>query len=174
MNCEVKGFLFFDYAVESMIDTNSSKKFLVRTVFELTTNENYYETMYSQSVGSIDIAIKSICKNRTFSEVCEIAALCNVLQCNIRSVYPRIDFSPDYMTLWDSVFTPVPSVIASCSIAILWSHMDNENDVRAMNNGTWSPNHFVPLLLPNNIPAESEGYNNQSTLVHVVSHSARN
>ena len=169
----MRGFLFFSYAVESMIDTNFSKIFLVRTIVELTTNENYYETMYSQSVGSIDIAIKSICKNRTFSEVYEIAALCNVLQCNIRSVYPRIDFSPDYMTLWDSVFTPVPPGIASCSIAILWSHMNNENVVRAMNNGTWSPNHFVPLLLPNNIPTESEGYNNQSTLVHVVSHSSR-
>lgn len=167
MNCEVKGLLFFSYAVESMIDTNFSAKFLVRTIVELTTNENHYETMYSQFVGPIDIAIKSICKNRTFSEMYEIAALCNVLQCNIRSVYPRIDFSPDYMTLWDSVFTPVPPVIASCSIAILWSHMENENNVRAMNNGIWSPNHFVPLL-SSNIQDESDDQNS-STSINIVS-----
>ena len=132
------------------------------------TNENYYVAMYTQSVGPIDVAIKSICKNRTFSELYEIAALCNVLQCNIRSVYPRIDFSPNYMTLWDSVFSPVPPVIANCSIAILWSHMEHENDVRAMNNGTWSPNHFVPLLLPNNTPTDSESYNSRLTILHVV------
>ena len=130
-------------------------------------------TMYSQSVGPIDIAIKSICKNHSFSEVYEIAALCNVLQCNIRSVYPRLDFSPNYMMLWDSIFSPVPPIIANCSIAIMWSHMKNENYVRAMNNGAWSPNHFVPLLLPNNTPTESENYNNQSRLVHVVGHSSK-
>ena len=96
-------------------------------------NENYYQTTYSQNIGPIDIAVKSICKNHTFSELYEIAALCNVLHCNRRSVSPKLDFQ-HYMTLWDSVFTPVPSVIADCSIAILWSHVQNENDARAMNN----------------------------------------
>ena len=67
--------------------------------------------MYSQYVGPIDIAIQAICKDHTFDELYEIAALCNVLRCNIRSVYPKIDFQ-HYMTLWDSVFTPVPPVIA--------------------------------------------------------------
>ena len=123
--------------------------------------------MYSQYVGPIDIAVKAICKNHTFSELYEIAALSNVLQCNIRSVYPKIGFQ-HYMTLWDSVFTPVPPVIANYSVAILWSHLQNENDVRELNNGTWSPNHFVPLLSPE-IQNESDDQNS-STSINIVSH----
>ena len=134
-------------------------------------NENYYQTTCSQYIGPIDIAVKSICKNHTFSELYEIAALCNVLQCNIRSAYPKLDFQ-HYMTLWDSVFTSVSPVIADYSIAILWSHVQNENDVRAMSNSTWSPNHFVSLLLPN-IQNESDDFNN-STSINIVSYSSAN
>jgi hypothetical protein len=101
--------------------------------------------MYLQYVGPIDIAIKATCKNYTFSELYEIAALCNVLQCNIRSIYPKIDFQ-QYMAIWDNVFTPVPPIIANHNIAILWSHVLNEKNAREANNGTWSPNHFVPLV----------------------------
>ncbi|CAF3819577.1 unnamed protein product [Rotaria sordida] len=119
----------------------------VRTIIELVTNENYYQTMYSQYVGPIDIAIKAICKNCTFSELYEIAALCNVLQCNIQSIYPKIDFQ-HYMAILNNVFTPVPPIIANCNISILWSHTLNEKDARETNNGTWSPNHFVPLMSP--------------------------
>ncbi|CAF3678050.1 unnamed protein product [Rotaria sp. Silwood1] len=117
----------------------------VRTIIELVINESYYETMYSQYVGPIDIAIKAFCKNYTFSELYEIAALCNVLQCNIRSVYPKIDFQ-QYMAIWDNVFTPVSPIIANCNIVIMWSYALNEKDAREANNGTWSPNHFVPLI----------------------------
>ncbi|CAF1644760.1 unnamed protein product, partial [Rotaria sordida] len=81
----------------------------VRTIMELITNENDYQTMYSQYLGPTDIAIKAICKNYTFSELYEIAALCNVLQCNIRSVYPKIDFH-HHMAIWDNLFTPIPPV----------------------------------------------------------------
>ncbi|CAF4777431.1 unnamed protein product, partial [Rotaria sp. Silwood2] len=104
--------------------------------------------MYSQYVGPVDIAIKAICKNYTFSELYEIAALCNVLQCNIRSVYPKIDFQ-QYMAVWDNVFTPVSPIIANCNIVIIvimWSNVLNEKNAREANNGTWSPNHFVPLM----------------------------
>ncbi|CAF4772424.1 unnamed protein product [Rotaria sp. Silwood2] len=55
----------------------------VRTIIELVINESYYETMYSQYVGSVHIASKAACKNYTFSELYEIAALCNVIRCNI-------------------------------------------------------------------------------------------
>ena len=119
--------------------------------------------MYSQYVGPIDIAIKAICKNYTFSELYEIAALCSVLQCNIKSVYPKIDFQ-HYMAVLDSVFTPVPPSIAKCSVTILWSHALNEKDARQTNNGTWSPNHFVPLLSP---PIPNE-FNSQSASLAVV------
>jgi hypothetical protein len=134
-------------------------------------NENYYQTMYSQYVGLIDIAIKTICKNHTFSELYEIAALCNVLQCNIRSVYPKIDFH-HYMALWDSVFTPTAPVIANYNIAILWSHVLNENEARATNNGIWSPNHFVPLLSPDNQNESDDS--NRSTSINKVSYSLAN
>ncbi|CAF2657391.1 unnamed protein product [Rotaria sp. Silwood2] len=102
--------------------------------------------MYSQYVGPVDIAIKAICKNYTFSELYEIAALCNVLRCNIRSVYPKIDFQ-QYVAVWDNVFTPVSSIIPNCNIVIMWSNALNEKNARETNNGTWSPNHFVPLIL---------------------------
>ncbi|CAF1089809.1 unnamed protein product [Rotaria sordida] len=119
----------------------------VRTIMELITNENYYQTMYSQYLGPTDIAIKAICKNYTFSELYEIAALCNVLQCNIRSVYPKIDFH-HHMAIWDNLFTPIPPVSSNCNMVILWSNALNEKDAREMHNGTWRPNHFVPLMLP--------------------------
>ncbi|CAF3989736.1 unnamed protein product [Rotaria sp. Silwood1] len=119
----------------------------VRTIIELVLNESYYQTMYSQHVGPIDNAIKAICKNYTFSELYEIAALCNVLQCDIRSVYPKSDFQ-QYMTTWDNVFTPVSPIIANCNIVIMWSHALNEKDAREANNGTWRPNHFVRLISP--------------------------
>ena len=103
--------------------------------------------MYSPYAGTIDEAIKAICKNYTYSELFEIVALCNVLQCNIRSVYPRIDFY-DSMAILDDVFTPIAPNVANCNISILWSSCLNEQDNRMHNNCTWNPNHFVPLLSP--------------------------
>jgi hypothetical protein len=122
-------------------------RLLVRTVIELIKNETYYASMYSEFVGPMDIAIKSVCKNYMFSELHEIGALCSVLGCNIRSIYPRIDFQ-QYMAMLNRVFTPAPPVVANCNIAILWSHALRETAARAANHGKWSPNHFVPLLSP--------------------------
>ena len=121
--------------------------FLVRTIIELITNETYYASMYAQSIGPIDIVIKAMCKNKTFSELYEIGALCSVLKCYIRSIYPNIDFR-DGMAIWNNVFAPAPPLVANCDIAILWSHTSNEIGARETNNGAWSPNHFVPLLSP--------------------------
>ena len=103
--------------------------------------------MYSPYAGTIDEAIKSICKNYTYSELFEIVALCNVLRCNIRSVYPRIDFH-DSMAILNDVFTPIAPNVGNCNISILWSSCLNEQDNRMHNNGMWNPNHFVPLLSP--------------------------
>ncbi|CAF4999187.1 unnamed protein product, partial [Rotaria sp. Silwood1] len=137
----------------------------VRTIIELVKNENYYQNIYSQYVGPIDIAIKAMCKNYTYSELYEIVALCNVLQCNIQSVHPKIDFQ-HYMAIFNNVFKPVSPIIANCNIAILWSHALNEKDARETNNGTWSPNHFVSLMSPS---IRNEFTNiNQSTLIVVT------
>lgn len=98
-------------------------------------------------MGPTDVAIKAICKNYTYSELYEIVALCNVLRCSIRSVYPKIAFH-DSMAILDNTFTPISPNTTNCNISILWSSCVNEKDNRVDNNGTWSPNHFVPLLLP--------------------------
>jgi hypothetical protein len=52
------------------------------------------------------------------------------------------------MAVMNNVFTPVPPIIANCEITIMWSHTSNETYARAVNNGAWSPNHFVPLMSP--------------------------
>jgi hypothetical protein len=148
-----------------------SKNYLVRTVIELIKNESYYQSMYSQFIGSVDIAIRAVCKNFVFSELYEIAALCNVLNCNIRSVYPKIDFQ-DYMAIFDNIFTPGASVIANCEIVILWSHALNEKDAREANNGIWSPNHFVPLISP--AMYDESDYSNQSIPLVAVSYLSMN
>lgn len=124
--------------------------------------------MYSQYVGPIDIAIKAVCKNYTFSELYEIAALCSILRCNIRSIYPKLSFQ-QYMTILDNVFAPAPPIIANCEIAILWSHVLNEKEARDTNNGVWSPNHFVPLMSS----SIRSGSNNSSQLISpaIVSYS---
>ncbi|CAF1357816.1 unnamed protein product, partial [Rotaria sordida] len=116
-----------------------------RTIIELMTNETYYDSMYSQFVGCVAFIIKAMCKNNTFSELYEISALCNVLKCNIRSIYAKIDFRED-LAIMNNLFTEAPPVIANCGITILWSHVLNEIDARASNNNVWNPNHFVPLL----------------------------
>ena len=122
-----------------------SRSVSVRTVMELVKNENFYAREYSQFVGSMQNALQSACKNYNYSELCEIGALCTLLQCNIRSVYPNIDFRDDMM-IANKIFTPVPPINANCQITILWSHTKKEIEARAENNGAWSPNHFVPLL----------------------------
>ncbi|CAF3561648.1 unnamed protein product [Rotaria socialis] len=141
----------------SMITTSELR---VRTVIELVANEAYYTRMYSQFIGPLDTAIKAICKNYTYSELYEIAALCNPLRCNIQSIYPKVDFRED-MEILNNIFRPTLHIIASCTITIFWSHVLNEIDVRAQNNMTWSPNHFVPLMYP---PAydDSDNINHQS------------
>ncbi|CAF0780614.1 unnamed protein product [Rotaria sordida] len=125
--------------------TVTTDELRVRTIIELMTNETYCDSMYSQFVGSVAFIIKAMCKNNTFSELYEISALCNVLKCNMRSIYPEIDFRED-LTIMNNLFTQGPPVIANCDITILWSHVLNEIDARASNNNVWSPNHFVPLL----------------------------
>ncbi|CAF1371288.1 unnamed protein product [Rotaria sp. Silwood1] len=107
--------------------TVTTDELRVRTIIELMTNEAYYDSMYSQFIGSVAFIIKAMCKNNTFLELYEISALCNALKCNIRSIYPKIDFRED-MTILNN------------------SHVLNETAARAANNGAWSPNHFVPLL----------------------------
>ena len=129
----------------ALLHSHFLKSFLVRTIIELVTNESYYQNMYLQILGPVDIFIQAACKNGAFSELYEIAALCSILGCNIRSMCPNIDFRAA-MPILNNVFTPAPPIVASYEIALLWSHVRNEREARETNNGSWSPNHFVPLL----------------------------
>ena len=110
-------------------------------------------------IGPIDIALESVCEMDSRSELYEVAALCNVRKCNIRSVFPNFSTVHD-LEAFNSVLTPATSIITNCNIALLWCNTYNEREVTAANNGNWSPNHFVPLLLANN--QNELNYSNQS------------
>jgi hypothetical protein len=153
----------------SMECLSLSRNVSVRTVVELVKNENFYAREYSQFVGPVQSALQSACKNYNYSELCEIGALCTLLQCNLRSVYPNIDFRADMM-IANRIFTPVPPINANCQIIILWSHVNREINARALNNGAWSPNHFVPLLSRAERSQQSD-HRNQSARTATVSFS---
>ena len=144
---------------------NFSKTILVRTIMELVKNESYYVSTYSRFVGPLDIAVKATCKDKTYSELYEIVALCTLLKCNIRSIYPIIDFRED-LAVMNHVFTPAPPTVASCEIKILWSHTMNETDFRALHNTRWNPNHFVPLM--SSVTNYGSGLHNRSAPTNVV------
>ncbi|CAF3448842.1 unnamed protein product [Rotaria socialis] len=136
----------------------------VRTIIELMTNEVYYSNRYSQLVGPLDIAIQDICKNHMFSELYEIGALCSVLGCNIRSIYPNIDFRDD-MVFLNNIFTPIPPITTNCEVTILWYHAKHEKDDRDANHGTRSPNHFVPLMSTSNVMTpDKKTFKNNATV----------
>jgi hypothetical protein len=66
----------------------------VRTILELIINYDKYSRDYTQNVGPLRERWKDICNDHSYSDLYELAALCNVLRCNIRSLYPRIDYHP--------------------------------------------------------------------------------
>lgn len=131
---------------------------------ELIINEIYYSNMYSAILGPIDSVIQAICKDKTYSESYEIAALSNIFGCALRSVYPQLDVRDD-MAIVNDIFMPLPPVVANGEIRILWSHTVHENEARALNNSAWSPNHFVPLLLPPSQSSSINHYRASSALV---------
>ncbi|CAM4811757.1 unnamed protein product [Rotaria magnacalcarata] len=96
----------------------------VRTLNELVKNEIFYNNRFMHIIGPLNEAMKNVARNFAFSELYKIAALSNVLKCNIRSIYPTIDYRP-HLNIMNSTFEHAQS-----------------------NAGNWSPNHFVPLLLP--------------------------
>ncbi|CAF2060651.1 unnamed protein product, partial [Rotaria magnacalcarata] len=57
----------------------------VRTLNELVKNEIFYNNRFMHIIGPLNEAMKNVARNFAFSELYEIAALSNVLKCNIRS-----------------------------------------------------------------------------------------
>lgn len=133
----------------------------MRVVHELILNRNYYEQAYANTIGPISIAIQNVSRNHTYSELYEVAALCNILSCQIQLICPAIGFSQIIANIANTTFGPIIHNPRH-SVMILWSHTLNERDARSLNNGYWSPNHFTPILYdpvdvrlysPENIPA---------------------
>jgi hypothetical protein len=123
---------------------------LVRTIIELVKNKTHYSNRYSNHVGPLSEALRRICNNNMFCEVYELAALANVLQCEVQSVYPYIDYRAE-MKIMNSMYKPVElSVPLNGSIIIFWSSTEDEASTRTRpgNCGIWNPNHFVPLVQP--------------------------
>ena len=118
---------------------------LVRTLLELVKNDTFYHNRFLYVVGPFINAIKSVVHNSSYSELYEIAALCNVLKCNIRSVYPKIQYRSE-MDIMNSIFQCDQHSSRSSTIFIFWSNTQSEIYARSCNSGNWSPNHFVPLL----------------------------
>lgn len=114
---------------------------------ELVKNETFYSNRYTYIVGHLYEAIKNVCCNFSYSELYEIVALTNVLKCNIRSIYPEMENRPD-LSVMNTTFRPIGGSSSSETICIFWTHTLDEMSVRSRNAGTWSPNHFVPLLYP--------------------------
>ncbi len=80
--------------------------------------------------------------------MCELVALASVLQCEVQSVYPYIDYRAE-MKLMNAVYKPVDtSAPSNGRIIIFWSSTEDEVSTRARpgNCGTWNPNHFVLLV----------------------------
>lgn len=118
----------------------------MRTLIELIRNEATYAARFQRVVGPFNEAIKNIGRNFTYSELYEIAALSKVLKCDIRSVYPMIDYRQD-LSIMNHTFRFVNSTDSPNVIYLFWSHARNETDARNMNGGNWTPNHFVPLVV---------------------------
>lgn len=121
---------------------------VVRTAIELVKNRTYYIDRCSHLVGPFDEALRRACNNYSFAELYEVIALANVLQCEVQSVYPYIDYRAE-MKIMNAVYKPVEiSGPSNGRVIIFWSSTEDEVSTRTRlgNSGTWNPNHFVPLL----------------------------
>ena len=78
----------------------------VRTVIELVKNHTYYGNLYSNLIGPVSEAIRRTCNNNSFSELYELIALASVLQCEVQSVYPYIDYRAEMKSM-NAVYKPM-------------------------------------------------------------------
>ena len=124
-------------------------------------NQVFYIAQLAHILGPLDVTVRIIAHNFSFSELYEVAALSRVLRCNVRSVYPNIDHRPD-LSLMNRTFEHEGPKDSCGTISLFWTNTQTERDVRSMNNGSWTPNHFVPLLLP----PDNELYQMDTTQPH--------
>ncbi|CAF1202328.1 unnamed protein product [Adineta ricciae] len=143
------GNCLFHSVVSFMPDANiSDVELRVRTIVELVKNKTHYNDQCSKHVGPFNEALRRICNNNMFCELYELVALSNVLQCEVQSAYPYIDYRAE-MKIMNAVYTPLRVPVPSNNkIVLFWSSTEDEISTRARpgNSGVWNPNHFVPLL----------------------------
>lgn len=114
-------------------------------------NRTYYITQYSRFVGPLNEVLRRTCINNSFCELYELVALANVLQCEIQSVYPYIDYRAE-MKIMNAIYKPILPFISNKKRAVIfWTNNQDELTVKARPGcgGIWSPNHFVPLVQEN-------------------------
>lgn len=114
---------------------------------ELISNITYYEELQTSSLkivcGELIETVFDCATAGTASSLFTIAALCNILQRPITSIYPPCNGIEDgaYEVLHDHTFSPrVINNIVRAPIRIMWTHTSTTEQ------GTWTPNHFVPLM----------------------------
>ena len=120
----------------------------MRTIIELVKNRMYYIAQYTNPIGSFDEALRRTCNNNSFSELHEVVALANVLQCDVQSVYPYIDYRAEMKTM-NAVYKPMDiSVPINGKLIIFWTSSEDElsTKTRPGSDNVWKPNHFVPLV----------------------------
>lgn len=114
-------------------------------------NEIYYQNKYANIIGPVRDAIHRACINNSFSEVYELAALANVLQLEVHSVYPYIDYRAEMKNM-NTVYKSMEHLTDNHGrILLFWTSDADEISTRLRpgNRGVWGPNHFVPLVCPN-------------------------
>ena len=123
----------------------------VRTIVELSKNRTHYIAQFANTIGPLDEALRRICNDYNFSELYELAALANVLGCDVQSVYPYIDYRAE-MKIMNAVYKPMNiSASNKTKLIIFWTSSQDELSTRNRpdSGGIWSPNHFVPLVQRN-------------------------
>lgn len=117
-------------------------------MIELVKNKTYYENQYSSIGGSFNEALRRGCTNNSLSGLYEVVALATVLQCEVQSVYPYIDYQAGMKSM-NAVYKPLgASNLKNGRIVIFWTNYEDQASIRERSgkNTVWSPNHFVPLI----------------------------
>ncbi|CAF1151862.1 unnamed protein product [Didymodactylos carnosus] len=134
----------------------SPAELLVRANVELVVKLKDYQQTYPHCTDFIDpfrqYQRTEMIYDKKDSTLWEILALCNILQCSIRSVYPKINEDTDeagMSYLLNKTFHPFSttnSTKPTSTITLMWTHTAEKGTVRTVNYGMWVPNHFVPLV----------------------------
>jgi hypothetical protein len=113
--------------------------------------------------------LRQTCKNGNYCELYELVALTNVLNCDVQSVYPYIDYRAE-MKIMNALYKPLDtSTPVNGRLLIFWTSTQDELSTRNRpgNGGLWSPNHFVPLVQPYS-PDQTVSNNQKSFLIKPI------